>query len=206
MVTQNHINMICFPSQSWSKDTNCSFMLYMSIPELGLLPIILHTDGAEFYANSEYLVFSMSSVLSDGHVWDSRFACCVLPHTSLGNDNVKRHVHECVANVLAWSLRHAASGVAPTVGYKGEPLTGFRQTMAGQPLAHGWTACYFGYRFDEKARKETNFLERSYQHSYVCMYCMAQKVHKNWEPELCYKNFHEHAAHRMATISLLDFH
>ena len=147
----------------------------------------------------------MSSVFSDAHVWDSKFPCCILPHSSLGDDTVKRHVHETVAKVVGWSLHHAARGVAPSTGYRGEPLHGYRKDMAGQTLAAGWKACYFGFRADEKARKETNFFPRSYLHSLICVYCMAQKKHKDWVPELCYKNMHPSAPHRMATISSFDW-
>ena len=72
-----------------------------------------------------------------------------------------------------------------------------------KPLALGWKGCYFGFRFDEKARKEVNFFYRSYQHGLVCMRCMSQRMHKNWIPELSYKNMDENAAHRMTTVSLL---
>lgn len=169
----------------------------------GMLPLILHVDGAEFYSNSEYLVWSMSSVLSDSHVWDSKFPICILPHDSMGTHATKKHVHETVANLVAWSLRHAASGIGPDRGFRNEPLTGVRKQMAGKPLALGWKGCYFGFRFDEKARKEVNFFYRSYQHGLVCMRCMAQRMHKNWIPELPYKNMDENAAHRMTTVSLL---
>lgn len=170
-----------------------------------MLPLILHVDGAEFYSNSEYLVWSMSSVLSDSHVWDSKFPICILPHDSMGTHATKKHVHETVANLVAWSLRHAASGIGPDRGFRNEPLTGVRKQMAGKPLALGCKGCYFGFRFDEKARKEVNFFYRSYQHGLVCMRCMAQRMHKNWIPELPYKNMDENAAHRMTTVSFDDY-
>lgn len=169
----------------------------------GLLPLVLHTDGAEFYANSEYIVFSMSSLLSESHIWDSKFPICILPHDALGTATAKRHAHETIAKVIAWSLKHAASGTAPMTGFYNEPLVGHRANMAGKELAGGWKACFFAFRYDEKARKETNYYSRSYQHSMVCIRCMAQKEHKNWIPELCYKNFHPSAAHRMTQISPL---
>ena len=164
---------------------------------------MLHTDGAEFYANSEYIVFSMSSLLSESHIWDSKFPICILPHDALGTPATKRHAHETIAKVIAWSLKHAASGTAPTTGFYNEPLVGDRANMAGKELAGGWKACFFAFRYDEKARKETNYFSRTYQHSLICIRCMAQKEHKNWIPELSYKNFHSSAAHRMTQISPL---
>ena len=167
-----------------------------------MLPIALHVDGAEFYSNSEYLCWSMASVFSSEHVFDSKFPICILPHISMLDEGVKKHVHEIVAKVVDWSLSCASSGIAPCTGPFGEPLSNDRCCVGGQVLASGWKACFFGFRFDEKARKEVNYFERSYQHSYLCMRCMAQKEHKGWTPELSYKNMYPTAVHRMTSISL----
>ena len=35
----------------------------------GLIPVALHTDGAEFYSNSEFYVWSWGSVLATGEAW-----------------------------------------------------------------------------------------------------------------------------------------
>ena len=165
-----------------------------------MLPISLHVDGAEFYSNSEYLCWSMSSAFSTEHVFDSKFPLVILPHSSMLDDTVKEHVHQTVAKVVGWSLRCASEGVGPLTGPWGEPLTGTRAKLGGQVLAHGWKACFYGFRFDEKARKEVNYFQRSYQHSYICMRCMAQKEHKDWDPEMNYKNMHTTAAHRLTCI------
>ena len=34
----------------------------------GLIPLVLHVDGAEFYANSEYYVWSLGSAFASGEV------------------------------------------------------------------------------------------------------------------------------------------
>ena len=146
----------------------------------------------------------MSSILSEAHVLDAKFPCCIVPHEAMHDDKVKKHVHETVAKVIGWSLQQAQAGIWPSRGFNDEDLTGFRAQQSGKPLAAGWKACFFGFRFDEKARKEVNFFYRSYQHSYVCMDCMAQKVHKGWIPEMSYKNFHPDAAHRMTSVSYLS--
>lgn len=167
----------------------------------GTIPLCFHVDGAEFYSNSEYICWSVASLLSDAHVFDSKFPVAILPHQSMQTESVKRDVHRLVAKVIGWSLKISASGIGPTTGPFGETLTGERAMMAGKPLASGWRGTYFGCRFDEKARKEVNEFPRSYQHSLVCMNCLAQQPHKDWEPELCYKNFHSSAAYRLCPIS-----
>lgn len=120
----------------------------------GLLPIALHVDGAEFYANSEYLVWSMASIFGEGHVWDVKFPCVCIPHLLL--QDFKDDVHEKVADILAWSLRCAAKGKWPSHGPFGEALTGTRAEWSEQVLAGGWHAAYFGFRYDGKARTGSN--------------------------------------------------
>lgn len=58
-------------------------------------------------------------------------------------------VNKQVADLIAWSLKQAASGVAPSQGFYGEEFAKntWRYEMAGQPLANG--AKTFG--FDLKA-------------------------------------------------------
>ena len=148
----------------------------------------------------------MASILTDGHVFDTKFPLVVLPHSNIGDDSVKEHVHQTVAKVIAWSLRCASEGVAPTTGAFGEQLHGARKQLTGQVLAGGWKATYFGFRFGEKARKEVNYFERTYQHSFICIRCMAQQCHKNWDPQLCYKNMHPSAPHRLTPIGFLFCH
>lgn len=149
------------------------------------------------------MCWSVASLLSDAHVFDSKFPVAILPHQSMQTESVKRDVHRLIAKIIGWSLRISASGIAPTVGAFGETLTGERAMMSGKPLASGWRGTYFCCRFDEKARKEVNEFQRSYLHSMVCMNCLAQQPHKHWQPELCYKNFHSSAAHRLCPIGFL---
>ncbi|CAL1141145.1 unnamed protein product [Cladocopium goreaui] len=168
------------------------------------IPLCLHTDGAEFYSNSEYICWSMSSVLAEGHVFDTRYPLVVLPHQCIQTDEVKSHVHDTVAKVIGWSLQAAWSGVFPEQGFMGEPLKGHRLELKGKPLAGGkWKCVYFGFRADEKARKETNFFTRTYQHSKLCMNCLAEQHNKHLLPHMLYKNFHSSAAHRLAPIGTI---
>ena len=161
-------------------------------------------DGAEFYSNSEYLVFSFGSIFAENvNIFDSKFCLAVIPHAAMVDQQVKIQVHKKIAVVAAWSLRAAASGVFPTQGPEGEPLTGQRASKSGKPLGGNFRATYFGFRYDAKARKETNSFTRSYQHSFICEACLACKQHKNWDPTLTYKDFYSSAAWRMTFISAL---
>ena len=146
----------------------------------------------------------MSSVLAEGHVFDTRYPLVVLPHQCIQTDEVKSHVHDTVAKVIGWSLQAAWSGVFPEQGFMGEPLKGHRLELKGKPLAGGkWKCVYFGFRADEKAQKETNFFTRTYQHSKLCMNCLAEQHNKHLLPHMLYKNFHSSAAHRLAPIGTI---
>lgn len=176
--------------------------LYRPSPCLGLVPFCLHLDGAEFFTNSEFNVWSLQSVLASGDVWDTKFPICILPIECLRDDDIKSQTSEIIAQVIAWSMHYASRGLWPSTGPDGIELTGsYRLSRQGQELAGGYRGCYFGFRADGKARKETNLFQRSYLHSSICESCLAQRHHVNWIPLLSYKNFYPSAAHRLTRIS-----
>ena len=141
-------------------------------------------------------------MLASAHVMDMKFPLVTIPHSGMQSEHVKNSVHEAVAAVVSWSLRAASLGTWPLKGPFGEDLVGFRSEMAGKPLCGGiWKGVYFGFRGDEKARKELHSFTRSYMHNKVCMYCFAENHNKNLTPGMLYKNFHHTAPHRLATIS-----
>ena len=53
---------------------------------------------------------------------------------------VRDFVNETIARITAWSLKHAASGKAPTHGYYGEKFApnSFRSGLAGKTLANNY--------------------------------------------------------------------
>lgn len=78
----------------------------------GLIPVLVHMDGAEFYSNSEYYVWSLSSLLASGEtevglvkhvetcngfsinkncvvwqVWDVKYPICIVPHMWMQDTN-----------------------------------------------------------------------------------------------------------------------
>ena len=58
---------------------------------------------------------------------------------------VKRQVNKQVSGLVAWSLKHAASGLAPTEGFYGEGFqrNTWRSEMAGKRLSNGFTTFSF---------------------------------------------------------------
>lgn len=113
---------------------------------------------------------------------------------------VKNACNQMVAQVVAWSLKITASGEWPTVGCFGENLDRHRQKLNSCSFASGWRAAFFGFKYDGKARKETNNFPRSYLHNYICESCLGQRQHKGWDKQLTYMNFYPQAPHRMTLI------
>ena len=167
----------------------------------GTIPLILHTDGVEVYSNSEYVVWSIGSALCSAHPYDQKFPLVIIPHAAMTTETVKVNVHRTIARVIMWSLEHAASGERPTIGPFGEDL-GQRSNFKGPLLGGEWYGVYYGFRADEKARKESHFFTRSYQHGKICMNCMAQRPRKGWQPELSYKHMGRHSVHKMTQASI----
>lgn len=118
---------------------------------------------------------------------------------------VKAGVQAVVAKVITWSMQIALDGVAPSVGFKGEPLLGNRAHLSGSRLAGNYKFAYFGFKGDLKARKESHFLERSYLHTKICETCLAERPSKRGQPLMEFKNFYPDAAFWMTELSHTDF-
>ena len=67
----------------------CVFLNKTVYSAKGLIPIAIHMDGAEFYSNSEYMVWSVGSILVENdHVFDTKFVVCCIPHESMQSNDV----------------------------------------------------------------------------------------------------------------------
>ena len=219
-------------------------------------------DGAEFYSNSEYNVWSLASSLAGSQdaacqvfflepcpeVWDIKFPLVIIPHEAMKKPSapslqkrlppiqaaveVKAAVHRHVCKLLAWSMRFAARGLWPTVGYRNEIFQDgtLRASMAGQPLAKPWrrgswfhksVSChmncfdlvnfrdrfaYFCCRFDHKARYEANFFPRYYSCKYICEVCAATRETCKGSDALSYCDFNADAARHLTRISNDEYH
>ena len=148
-------------------------------------------------------MWSMSSAFCSAHPYDQKFPIAIIPHSAMSTEATRKHAHRTVAVVVAWSMQRAASGERPTQGPFGEAM-GKRSGIEGPLLCGQWRGVYFGFRADEKARKEVHFFTRSYQHGCICINCFAQRPHKSWSPHLCYKILGRHAAHKLTQVSTLS--
>ncbi|CAE7761614.1 unnamed protein product, partial [Symbiodinium necroappetens] len=165
-----------------------------------ILPVVFHVDGAEFYKNNEYVVWSMSSIHAKADVWDCKLPLCIVPHVAMRDDSVAAHVHKRVAEVLAWSMECAATGLGPKAGEDGLPFqSAFRHRLKGQVLPGGYKLAYTGFKADMKARMQANRFERYYNCDLICEACFAEKAKPN---KTCpFTDFSETACHRLTRIS-----
>ena len=60
---------------------------------------------------------------------------------------------------------------------------------------------YWAFRFDHKARQETNQFSRWANCMYMCDRCMAQRPTKKSDPSMCYYDFNLDAPYSMTEIS-----
>ena len=140
------------------------------------------------------------------HIWptaqvvDTKIPCCIIPHEAM-KEPITDAVHQRVAQVLTWSLKHAGSGLGPILGEDGCPFdSATRHRLANVELASGWRLAYAGFRADLKARR---FHHRYYLCNEICHMCMATKPHVNLH--LAYTNFRSDAAYLMTEISHSDY-
>ena len=116
------------------------------------------------------------------------------------SDDVILAVHRRVAQILAWSMQCAATGLGPSVGEDTLPFrSAFRHSLPGLPLAGGFRLAYLGFKADMKARKEAHMFERNFNCNFICEACMATKAKPNLPCP--FTDFSEHAAHRLSNIS-----
>ena len=143
----------CRQLEAWSSHPAWKMNLN---PEL-LVPILLHVDGAEMYASSEYHITSLSSFLSTltvADIQDKKFLRSMIPHERVQHKRVRRlawcqpsekskvraAVNAHLAEVFAWSFRCAMEDCWPETGVYGEEFAKntARHRNAGQKYKTPW--------------------------------------------------------------------
>ena len=154
------------------------------------------------HAGRRYLVVLMGFITAQ--VLDTKIPCCIIPHEAM-KEPITDAVHQRVAQVLTWSLKHAGSGLGPILGEDGCPFdSACRHRLANVELAGGWKLAYAGFRADLKAMVAAHrFHHRYYLCNEICHMCMATKPHVN--PHMAYTNFRSDAAYLMTEVSHSDY-
>ena len=112
-------------------------------------------------------------------VMDSQFPIAMVPMRWLATEDVRSACHRAIVGCIASSLRNLEQGRLPG----------------------GWSAIFFAWTGDLKARKEAHRFTGSYAHTFVCDSCCAQQAHQSASSMLLYQNFGDDAAHRSTRIS-----
>ena len=120
----------CRGQEAWSSHPAWDMGLK---PEF-LVPILLHVDGAEMYASSEYHITSLSSFLSTltvADIQDKKFLCSMIPHERVQHKRVcrpygifwMRFLYKQKYNSLQPPLLHSGMHplVVPTTSYNQKP-------------------------------------------------------------------------------------
>lgn len=90
------------------------------------IPLVFHCDGAEVYSNSEFYIWSVSSLMAKRcHVLDNKFQVLKIPHESMRVPEVKAEVMRVVPMFIAWCCDICASGIMPPHDLYGKMANGF---------------------------------------------------------------------------------
>ncbi|CAE7832343.1 unnamed protein product [Symbiodinium sp. CCMP2592] len=170
-----------------------------------MIQLLIHFDGAEMYKNSEYNIWSFSSALSsllDVDCLETQFVCCILPQKAMQQKQVKNYVHKEIARLMSWSFKVLQSGKFPSTGFYGEefPSTSCRAKRSGTALAGEWKACFYGFRGDQKARRECHYFSRHYNCIQLCDRCCAKTPTEKHMDDMNFKNFSANAPFLLTAI------
>ena len=108
-----------------------------------LVGFTYHGDGAQFYREDEYFVWSFASVFGgQGSIKDVllyRFPLCIIPERFMKSHHVRDAVHQTIAELTSWSTTISSRGIGPDKGFHGECLQKTpRAELIGNELAKGW--------------------------------------------------------------------
>lgn len=159
-----------------------------------VVPTFWHSDGAEVYKDVDWTVWSWtSSMVRDVDSRDSKFLVCLVETQRLIPETSCKEITE----FIAWNLQVLESGVYPSKDHKGRALSGRRARRAGNEIANGWRATFFGWQGDMKERVKMHRFTRNWQSNFMCERCLATKH----LPETTPYDFGSGAAWRKTEVS-----
>lgn len=159
-----------------------------------VLPIQHHADGATFMNKIEYNIFSMSSAMTCGNSFDTKFPIAILETERFIDGVTEREI----VDYITWCQTVLQSGTWPMRGYRGERFSsGYRYHHMGESLAGPWIGAFAFWKGDLKAKVKTHgFKARNYGSNWICEHCSAQaKV-----PSLSWRNFGDRAPWRSTRV------
>ena len=120
------------------------------------IPILYHTDGAEFSNTGEAVCYTWASALSKGCSWDTKKLAVFL----VGDTMVKWKTNREVVNFLNWSAKAMLEGCFPAHDPSGQPfpVSSWRGQMAGKRLAGEYYCAFAAFKADLKARQDLQYI------------------------------------------------
>ena len=113
-----------------------------------LIGFTYHGDGAQFYREDEFFVWSFASVFGgQGSIKDVllyRFPLCIIPERFMKSHHVRDAVHRTIAELASWSTAISSRGIGPAKGFHDECLDKTpRAELIGKELAKGWKRLFW---------------------------------------------------------------
>lgn len=128
-----------------------------------IVPCLFHMDGAEFYRNNEFLVWSWCAATSEAlNIWDFKFIYCMIPAMLCQLKPVLKSINEEIARLIGWDMTVCQSGRGAPRGFYGESFKAgsLRSEIADKCLRV--RGAFAGLKSDGKARRDAHGFRRHY--------------------------------------------
>ena len=166
-----------------------------------MIAALIHVDGVEFHRNTEFIVFSWSSLFAGGDVKDIKLLICAIPAWMCPSNEIFNIVYEELCKFIGWSFRITRHNRGPDLGFYDEPLTGYMRELIGQVLAGGWLATFAGCKTDGKQRASLSRYQRKASSTFICVFDLASNPFPLARRDLVFCDFTPSAGWRKTLIS-----
>ena len=136
------------------------------------VPILWHSDGAEFSNSSEAVIYSCASAMTSVCSWD-----CSMLLTFQVADSMQPCTNDEIVAIANWCGEVLVSGTFPALDHTGAPWApgSWRSSVAGTRFAGPFVFAFAGVKGDMKNRRETHKFARHYGCNFMCDFCGACK-------------------------------
>ena len=171
-----------------------------------MIPIQVHYDGIEVFDKQEGHCWSFGSALGMGPPLDVWFPMALVLEKWIPTPELKRELHDSMAQLGGYTLKWAKRGVMADVGFYGEVFASkYRREVAGKKMAGEYRLCFGGILGDRKGVVEMSLYDRWYRCICLCEMCDAEKPSNRRmppaNPAMNYGNFSRSAPWRATRTS-----
>lgn len=132
------------------------------------IPLVVHGDGADSHRRRSFMIVSVSSLLVDGGIFDSKLLCYVVDYS-----RCTAHTIATLDSWIAWGIIELQLGFYLDVDPWGRPHPPHAQGRCG-PICGGWRGILVCHKGDEKYIQKVYKTSHTAVSKYVCTLCRAE--------------------------------